>query len=252
MTQQPKTKASIALAFSSDNMKHKRLDESDLSQDNQVVEESSGSSHHPHKQPETSESLVEQVLELDFNENILPTLLVAEQLQRKSVELHTVTTTQSQQKTVTLSDTASEASENIPDEQKPWYRRRSVLNLSLFLFGTMFFKFSYETLSGAIGLTILNRLDGHPLGATTILSLLTIIFGVSQSVSSSLVESLLKKVRATRLYCMSLVFFALLIGVIIILEATTGGTLQQSGTWNPWIIFPIYIFIGFSIGGKLS
>ncbi|EFC45258.1 predicted protein [Naegleria gruberi] len=112
----------------------------------------------------------------------------------------------------------------------------------------MCFKFSYETLSGAIGLTILNRLDGNALGATTILSLLTISFGLAQSISSSTVEGLLKIIRATRLYCLSLVFFALLVVVMIILEASTGGTLTTAGWWTPWIIFPIYIFIGFSVG----
>ncbi|EFC49511.1 predicted protein [Naegleria gruberi] len=126
--------------------------------------------------------------------------------------------------------------------------RRRYVNLILFLFGTMFFKFSYETLSGAIGLTILTRLEGHPLGATTILSLLTITFGLSQSVSSSAVEGLLKVIRATRLYCISLIFFSALIITMIVLEATTGGTLTSPGYWTPWIIFPIYVFIGFNVG----
>ncbi|KAG2378176.1 hypothetical protein C9374_008319 [Naegleria lovaniensis] len=64
--------------------------------------------------------------------------------------------------------------------------RKKIINLILFFLGTMCFKFSYETLSGAIGLTILTRLEGHPVGATTILSLLTITFGISQSISSTL------------------------------------------------------------------
>ncbi|KAF0974875.1 hypothetical protein FDP41_006349 [Naegleria fowleri] len=126
--------------------------------------------------------------------------------------------------------------------------RKRIINLILFFLGTMCFKFSYETLSGAIGLTILTRLENHPLGATTILSLLTITFGISQSISSTLVEGFLKQVRATRLYSMALLFFSLLILTMIVLEATTGGTLTEAGYWSPWIIFPIYVFIGFSIG----
>ncbi|KAF0974876.1 hypothetical protein FDP41_006350 [Naegleria fowleri] len=138
--------------------------------------------------------------------------------------------------------------EQVPKVSKSVFFRKRVTNLILFLLGTMCFKFSYETLSGAIGLTILTRLENHPLGATTILSLLTITFGISQSISSTLVEGFLKQVRATRLYSMALLFFSLLILTMIVLEATTGGTLTEAGYWSPWIIFPIYVFIGFNIG----
>ncbi|KAF0984855.1 hypothetical protein FDP41_000754 [Naegleria fowleri] len=121
-------------------------------------------------------------------------------------------------------------------------------NLILFFLGTLCYKFSFETLSGAIGLTILTRLERHPLGATTILSLLAITFGISQSISSTFVEGFLKKVRATRLYSMALLFFSLLILIIIILEASTGGTITVAGYWTPWITFPIFVFIGFNVG----
>ncbi|KAG2378175.1 hypothetical protein C9374_008318 [Naegleria lovaniensis] len=47
---------------------------------------------------------------------------------------------------------------------------------------------------------------------------------------------------------MALLSFSVLILIMIILEATTGGTLTQAGYWTPWIIFPIYVFLGFFIG----
>jgi uncharacterized membrane protein YeaQ/YmgE (transglycosylase-associated protein family) len=126
--------------------------------------------------------------------------------------------------------------------------RRKIINLVLFLIGVMCFKFSYETLSSAIALTVLSRLEHAEIGATTVLGILTILFGIAQSFGSTLVDGILRWVRPSRVLAFVLFYFACLVSIIVVLEITTHGTLKKNGTWSPWILFPIHINIGFCVG----
>ncbi|KAL9648065.1 hypothetical protein ABK040_012119 [Willaertia magna] len=162
------------------------------------------------------------------------------------LEKPSIVTNTSSDSTITVATTPTEQPTTTTTSKRP--SKKVIINLILFLLGTMFFKFSFETLGNAIGLTILKRLDGHPLGATTILSILTILYGVAQSISSTFVEGLTKKIRPTRIYSIVLFYFAILIIILIIIEASTGGTLTKAGAWSPWILYPIHINIGLCVG----
>jgi hypothetical protein len=53
------------------------------------------------------------------------------------------------------------------------------------------------------------------------------------------VTPLTLRFRAAKVLSAILVIAALTVSLIIILEASTGGTPHVKGTWNPFLIFPI-------------
>jgi hypothetical protein len=59
------------------------------------------------------------------------------------------------------------------------------------------------------------------------------------SFRSIAVTPLTLRFRAAKVLSTILVIAALTVSLIIILEASTGGTLRKKGTWNPFLIFPI-------------
>eukprot|EP01122_Echinamoeba_exundans_P017041 TRINITY_DN883_c0_g1_i4.p1 TRINITY_DN883_c0_g1~~TRINITY_DN883_c0_g1_i4.p1 ORF type:complete len:390 (+),score=39.31 TRINITY_DN883_c0_g1_i4:233-1402(+) len=74
------------------------------------------------------------------------------------------------------------------------------------------------------------------------------MFGLVQSVAATLVGRFMVHHSANRVVAIAVWFFAALILVVIILDASTGGTLSQGGSWTPWLLYPIYIGIGFCLG----
>lgn len=84
--------------------------------------------------------------------------------------------------------------------------------------------------------------------ATQAWAILLIIFGIAQSISATAVGRFMVHHSANRVVAVSMWVFAALILTVIILDACTGGTVSQGGSWSPWILYPIYICIGFCLG----
>jgi MFS family permease len=84
--------------------------------------------------------------------------------------------------------------------------------------------------------------------ATQAWAILLIVFGLAQSIAATLVGRFMGHHSANRIVAIAVWIFAVLILVVIILDASTGGTLSHGGNWTPWLLYPIYIGIGFCLG----
>jgi SAM-dependent methyltransferase len=131
----------------------------------------------------------------------------------------------------------------VPEGKPPPNPRLERRNYWLLIFGTVTLKFTWETLHGAFTLFGLERLNNLDLYA-----LLIILYAFSASIGSVAVNQIISRFRASRVMAVLLVITALLIATIIILEASTGGTLEKPGTWSPFIIYPIGIGLGMMEG----
>lgn len=116
-------------------------------------------------------------------------------------------------------------------------------NITLFIIGIMCFKFAFESLGGSVNQFVLQRIP-----SVSTLSLLVIFYGIAQSLGSILVSQLVRVFRASKVISCAIGLFASLGLLYIIIDASTGGTRQHRGSWNPYIIFPIYIAMGGCLG----
>lgn len=120
-------------------------------------------------------------------------------------------------------------------------------NMALYIVGLMSFKFAFESIGVSISLFVLNRLDGYS-NANIILSNLVIANGLSQSIGSAMSGGLLNRFLPNRLMATGVTLFTLMGLFYNLAETITGGTINNKGYWNPWIIFPIYILMGLCVG----
>eukprot|EP00026_Physarum_polycephalum_P007360 Phypoly_transcript_07419.p1 GENE.Phypoly_transcript_07419~~Phypoly_transcript_07419.p1 ORF type:complete len:537 (+),score=55.41 Phypoly_transcript_07419:76-1611(+) len=118
-------------------------------------------------------------------------------------------------------------------------------NIALFIAGIMCFKFGFESLGGSVAQFVLSRFLTD---SVSTLSLLLILYGISQSLGSMLVSQLIRVFRASTVIAAAMIVFAALVSTYILLEFFTGGTLTKEGNWDPYLIFPIYICIGGCLG----
>jgi len=120
-------------------------------------------------------------------------------------------------------------------------------NLTLFLIGIMAFKFTFECLSPSIGLFVLNRMNDNG-NATQILANLVVLYGVCQSLGSSISSGLMNRFFPHKVMTMSLCLLIAMASTYNLIEAGTGGTRTTEGEWNPWIVYPLYMAMGLSVG----
>ncbi|KAI9178839.1 hypothetical protein H9P43_005501 [Blastocladiella emersonii ATCC 22665] len=120
-------------------------------------------------------------------------------------------------------------------------------NLSMYIGGIMCYKFALETMTGCMSSIVLNRYKVSP--AATWGTVVSVNYA-AQSVGSLLVSPLIKRWPTSRVLASSILLFGLLVAIIPILEATTGGGATgfgdeknyQAGSWDPFfvaIMFPI-------------
>ncbi|KAN0034378.1 hypothetical protein ACTFIV_000884 [Dictyostelium citrinum] len=116
------------------------------------------------------------------------------------------------------------------------------------IFASMFYKFAFETYSSALGLVVLTRFEND--NGVTFLAIMNIIYFLSQSVGSMLVSPFVKKYRASRVTSSVMFLMAILITVFIIICASTGTkiSVDQLGSWNRYLVVPLYCLMGIFVG----
>ncbi|KAF2077182.1 hypothetical protein CYY_001503 [Polysphondylium violaceum] len=127
----------------------------------------------------------------------------------------------------------------------PHFYTQDHLNETKIIIASMSFKFAFETFSSALGLLVLTRFDDY---GVTLLAVMNIVYFISQSIGSVLVGPFVRSFRASRVTSFVLFFMAILISILIIVEACTGGTLDKLGSWNKWLITPVYLLMGLFLG----
>lgn len=110
----------------------------------------------------------------------------------------------------------------------------------------MAFKFAYETLGSAIGIIVQERFDKSV--AVTFLAVLTAMFNLMQCLFSIGTAMLIKRWTSKSLLSISIWCFGGVVAVLIVIEASTGGTLQHGGQWSPYLLFPLYMLMGGCLG----
>eukprot|EP01132_Coremiostelium_polycephalum_P003899 gene3899-4866_t len=138
-----------------------------------------------------------------------------------------------------------EEKKSIYSRTHPYFYLREHLNETKLVLASMSYKFAFETLSSALGLLVLTRFDSF---GVTLLAIMNIIYFVSQSVGSVLVGPFVRSCRPSRVASLVLATMAAVITFIIILEASTGGTIDDLGTWEKWIIIVVYLLMGGCLG----
>ncbi|EAL73020.1 hypothetical protein DDB_G0268862 [Dictyostelium discoideum AX4] len=116
------------------------------------------------------------------------------------------------------------------------------------IFASMFYKFAFETYSSALGLVVLTRFEND--NGVTFLAIMNIIYFLSQSIGSMLVSPFVKKYRASRVTSCVMFSMAILITVFIIICASTGTkiSVDQLGSWNRYLVVPLYCLMGIFVG----
>ncbi|KYQ90651.1 hypothetical protein DLAC_09285 [Tieghemostelium lacteum] len=110
---------------------------------------------------------------------------------------------------------------------------------------SMIYKFAFETFSSALGLVVLTRFETN---GVTFLAVMNIIYFLAQSVGSVLVNPFVRQFRASRVVGTVMILMGVLISILIIVEAASGGTITKLGDWGRYFIVPFYLFMGLFLG----
>lgn len=117
----------------------------------------------------------------------------------------------------------------------------------VFISGIMLFKLVFECVGSSVSLFVLDRFESS--GAER-LSLLIILYGIAQSLGSTLVPSLIRRgVPSNQIFALCLWLYGLAVAILIITEALLGGTPTVYSSMTPWAIFAFYIPMGICLGG---
>ncbi|EGC37652.1 hypothetical protein DICPUDRAFT_149728 [Dictyostelium purpureum] len=148
------------------------------------------------------------------------------------------------------------AKENKDEEEKPskyskWdpkfylLEHRDELKI---IVASMFYKFAFETFSSSLSLVVLTRFE-HDNGVT-FLAVMNIIYFLSQSIGSILVSPFVRNFRASRVTSVVMFLMAILITVFIIIGASTGTKtdVDHLGSWNRYLVIPLYLLMGIFVG----
>lgn len=158
------------------------------------------------------------------------------------MEMDTITTDNvNKGKSITKSNDTHDTNQSLK------FTRKEKRNMTFYIIGLMSFKFAFESIGVSISLFVLNRLNQYN-NANTIWSNLVIANGLSQSIGSAMAGGLLNRFLPNRLMASSATLFTLMGISYNFAELVTKGTINNQGFWNPWIIFPIYILMGWCIG----
>ncbi|KAI9190107.1 hypothetical protein H9P43_001545 [Blastocladiella emersonii ATCC 22665] len=122
-------------------------------------------------------------------------------------------------------------------------------NLTIYIGGIMCYKFALETLTGCMSNIVLNRYKVAP--AATWGTVVSVNYA-AQSIGSLLVSPLIKRWPTSRVLAMSIFLFGLLVAIVPVLEATTGGgstglgneKTYKAGDWNPFIVAVLFPIVG--------
>jgi len=147
---------------------------------------------------------------------------------------------------VNSSTSATDVEANTPLGSKKWPMKPVTRSSVLLILATMAYKFAFESLSSAVGLFVLTRFADT---GVTMLAVLVVLYGFLQSIGSSAVGQLsLRTHNLGRLLTSVLLSMAGLIAALLLLELFSGGDRKHLASWNPWIIFPIYLLFGACVG----
>ncbi|KAF9348575.1 hypothetical protein BGX26_013029 [Mortierella sp. AD094] len=123
-------------------------------------------------------------------------------------------------------------------------------NLVIYMAGIMLYKFGLEAFTGSITLLATDRFKGSTYENLGILQGLNQAF---QCVGSIAIAPLIKRFPTRSVLSAAIALFGLLSAIIIIVDVSTGGKVPlegkaRNGSWNPYILFPVYSIIGICHG----
>ncbi|GAM19233.1 hypothetical protein SAMD00019534_024080 [Acytostelium subglobosum LB1] len=173
----------------------------------------------------------------------------------KIVESGNLASTSTTTTTTTTTSSANKETKKFDDTPLPPKRSRlnpkfySVdhVNETRLIAASMFYKFSFETLSPALSLIVLTRFESSG-NSVTLLAVMNIVYFLMQSVGSILVGPFIRKFRPSRVTSMVFLMMFAITAFLLVLEAGYKGTVDKLGNWDRWLVTPVYIVMGLGVG----
>ncbi|KAJ8091066.1 hypothetical protein PM082_024677 [Marasmius tenuissimus] len=137
----------------------------------------------------------------------------------------------------------------------PWraFSRTQLRNITIYVVGIMFYKFALEWYNGAF-ITLANERFGE--NRYSNIGILTGVNYAMQCIGSIIVAPLIKRYPTRSVLSTAVLVFGVISAILLVVDASTGGVMKfktgdqaaKYGSWNPNILFPIYIVSGVSYG----
>jgi len=126
------------------------------------------------------------------------------------------------------------------------FSRDEKSNITMFIIGIMCFKFAFESLNSSVSFLAQEKFAKSI--SLTMTPVLTSCFNIMQCICSIGAAQLLVRFRTNVILAFSMFCFGGLALILIIINASTGGTFTKQGDWSPWILFPIFLPMGGCLG----